>query len=64
MYEDEATYKEELTNYTYERAVAYYGDELCSTLLRKYDAQLCCILFQYYSISGIIHFIIITRSTI
>ncbi len=23
MYEDEATYEEELTNYTYERAVAY-----------------------------------------
>jgi hypothetical protein len=23
MYEDEATYKEELTNYTYKRAVAY-----------------------------------------
>jgi hypothetical protein len=61
MGEDKAKYKEELpTNAPWRTD----GDELFSTLLCKYDAQLCCILFQYYSISRIIHFIIITRSTI
>jgi hypothetical protein len=40
------------------------GNELFSALLCKYDAQLFCILFQYYSISRIIHLIIIAHSMI